>query len=69
MSDASRVRIEQAYSAAMPPELRPSPDELDCARLLLAAQWIGWSADWSPPPQHAQDWSAIAVELIARLGL
>jgi hypothetical protein len=68
-SDASRLRIEQAYSAAIPRELRPGPGDLDCARLLLAAQWIGWSVDWSPPTEHEQDWSAIAVELIGRLGL
>jgi hypothetical protein len=68
-SDATRLRIEQAYNAAIPPELRPHPHDLDCARLLFAAQWIGWSVDWSPPPEHAQDWSAIAVELIERLGL
>ena len=68
-SDAARLRIEDAYIAAVPPELRPSPEDLDCARPLLAAQWIGWSADWSPPPEHAQDWNAIAVGLIERLGL
>jgi Ser/Thr protein kinase RdoA (MazF antagonist) len=42
---------------------------LDCCRLHLALQWIGWSDDWSPPPQHAQDWLGEALEIAERLDL
>jgi hypothetical protein len=67
--DADRARIERAYVDACPAELRPRPDDLDFARLLLAAQWTGWSPGWSPPPQHRHNWQAVALELIERLGL
>lgn len=49
------------------------PDEaglrraLDCARLCLAVQWLGWSARWSPPPEQARDWLAEAREAAERL--
>jgi hypothetical protein len=64
-----RRRIEDAYLADCPPELQPSRDDLDFARLLLAAQWTGWSSVWSPPTEHRHDWKAIALGLIERLGL
>ncbi|MEO5575418.1 MAG: aminoglycoside phosphotransferase family protein [Gaiellaceae bacterium] len=66
---ARRMEIERAYLDACPPELRPGPGDLDYARLLLAAQWTGWSPGWSPPPEHRQDWAAVALELIGRLEL
>jgi hypothetical protein len=42
---------------------------LDCCRLHLAIQWLGWSNDWSPPAEHAQDWLAEALWLAERLEL
>ena len=42
---------------------------LDCCRLHYALQWLGWSVDWSPPPEHARDWVAEALGLGERLGL
>ena len=62
-------RIERSYVDACAPSLRPAPDDLDCARLLLAAQWLGWSSSWTPPPEHAHDWRAEAMTLIERLAL
>jgi hypothetical protein len=38
-------------------------------RLHLALQWLGWSADWRPPPEHAHDWLAEALEASRELGL
>jgi hypothetical protein len=32
-------------------------------------QWLGWAAEWSPPPEHAHDWLAEALTLGERLGL
>jgi thiamine kinase-like enzyme len=43
--------------------------ELDCARLHVAIQWLGWSPDWTPPPEHARDWRAELPRLVERAGL
>jgi hypothetical protein len=52
---------------------QPAPDEflaaLDCCRLHLAVQMLGWSPEWLPPPQHAQDWLGEALRLAEKLGL
>jgi len=42
---------------------------LDAAQLHLALQWLGWSPDWTPPPEHARDWLAEALSAGQRLGL
>jgi hypothetical protein len=42
---------------------------LDAAQLHLALQWLGWSRDWSPPPEHARDWVADAMTAAERLGI
>jgi len=42
---------------------------LDYCRLHLGMQWLGWSSEWSPPPEHAQDWLGEALSLAERLGL
>jgi hypothetical protein len=51
----------------------PAPDAflaaLDYCRLHLAVQWLGWSKDWTPPPEHAQDWLGEALGLAEKLGL
>lgn len=43
--------------------------DLNYCRLALAVQWLGWSRDWSPPSEHAQDWLGEATRLASRLGL
>ena len=71
-STAERRRIALAYGRSLPPHLRRAPDDLLDAlahcRLFLAVQWLGWSADWSPPTEHAHDWLADATALAAELG-
>jgi hypothetical protein len=48
----------------------PVPAEvLAAAQLHLAVQWLGWSSDWTPPPEHNHDWFAEALEAARRLGL
>jgi Ser/Thr protein kinase RdoA (MazF antagonist) len=51
----------------------PASDEflaaLDCCRLHLAVQWLGWAPEWSPPPEHAQNWLGEALCLAEQLGL
>jgi hypothetical protein len=40
---------------------------LDWCRLHHALQWLSWSADWSPPAAHAQDWRNEAQRLIEKI--
>jgi aminoglycoside phosphotransferase (APT) family kinase protein len=42
---------------------------LDRCRLHMALQWLGWSAEWTPPRDHARDWLGEAIELAEQLGL
>jgi thiamine kinase-like enzyme len=68
----TRVRLVDAYvqAAGALPWITPDFDEMmDCCRLHLAMQWLGWSPGWSPPAEHARDWLAEAFETGARLGL
>ncbi len=44
-----------------------APEALDAARLHLALQWLGWSADWTPPPEHSHDWLAEAFDAAEHL--
>ena len=69
-SDADRRRIAMAYREASADGL---DDEtfatgLEACRLHLALQWLGWSAVWSPPAEHRQDWLGEACRAAARLG-
>jgi hypothetical protein len=41
---------------------------LDCCRLQLAVQWLGWSHDWAPPPEHVHNWLTTASTLAHKLG-
>lgn len=43
--------------------------ELACCRLVLALRWLGWSQEWEPPPEHAQDWVRVAVAAAAEAGI
>ncbi len=43
--------------------------DLARCRLHLAFQWLGWSPDWRPPPEHAHDWIGEASTLVEELGL
>ncbi|MGH8542219.1 MAG: aminoglycoside phosphotransferase family protein [Gammaproteobacteria bacterium] len=69
--DTERETIVSAYLKALPAGLRPSPEALseglDRTRLLLAVQWLGWSPDWTPPPEHDHDWMATAMKLAETL--
>jgi hypothetical protein len=41
--------------------------DLDCCRLHLAITMLGWSDNWTPPPQHARNWLAEATRIADRL--
>jgi aminoglycoside/choline kinase family phosphotransferase len=68
-SEQERDQILDAYLAASPALLRLGVDDLLYARLLLAAQWIGWHDRWRPPPEQRHDWHRELAELVERLGL
>ncbi len=42
---------------------------LDYCRLHIAVQWLGWSSQWSPPPEHSHDWLSEAMHLAEKLKL
>jgi hypothetical protein len=54
--DAERTAIAAAYGAV-------AQRDLDACRLLLAIRWLGRRPGWRPPPEHARDWRAEALEL------
>jgi Phosphotransferase enzyme family len=70
-----RERLARAYAAGIAAVRGTAPDrqllaaELTRARLHLALQWLGWSADWVPPPEHAHDWLVEALAVAGELGL
>ena len=70
--EQERVRVERAYRDALPAERRPAAAELAealrSARLLVALQWIGWEARFTPPDQHAFDWLGEVQRLAAEPG-
>jgi hypothetical protein len=74
-SAPERIRLMAAYldgagdlAAAGRRDERLAAD-LACCRLHLALQWLGWSAEWRPPPQHAHDWLGEALTILRELGL
>ncbi|MFL5241588.1 MAG: phosphotransferase family protein [Gemmataceae bacterium] len=64
-----------AYHASLPADnpWRAKPEAmltaLEHCRLHLAIQWLGWSSDWSPPPEHKHNWLTEAIGAADRLGL
>lgn len=68
-SEQEREQILHAYLAESPALVRLEVDDLLYARLLLAAQWIGWHDRWLPPPEQRHDWHRELAELSQRLGL
>ena len=59
--DKERTTIESAYGDV-------SHDALEACRMHIAVQWLGWSADWTPPREHARDWLSEAFAAAERLG-
>jgi hypothetical protein len=49
-SDDNRAAMKTAYLETCIGMVRPTPRDIEFGRLLLAAQWAGWSDGWTPPP-------------------
>jgi len=70
-----RTALAMSYHAALDPqsEIWLPPDAflraLDCCRVQLAVQRIGWAEQWTPPAAHAQDWLGAALHAAARLSV
>src|SRR5262249_48956553 len=58
-SDEQKRALALAYRGRLepdqgwPPATEPFVAALDLCRLHLAVQWLGWSPDWSAPPNQA----------------
>ena len=57
-----REDLAGAYREALPPS-EGFEEALNCCRLHRAVQWLGWAPEWSPPPEHANDWLAEVLRL------
>lgn len=76
-TDAQRTAMALAYRDALRdldeigfavPEAEAFLSAIDDCRLHLAIQWLGWSANWTPPAEHAQDWLEEALSLAEKVG-
>lgn len=63
-----RAGIVAAYQE-QPGAASATAEQLDLARLVLAAQWTGWAEGWVAPPEHRHDWRREVCELVERLRL
>lgn len=67
-----RAALERTYRNRDPgswPDDAAFAAALECCRLHLALQWLGWGPDWSPEPRRATDWVASAKRSADRLGM
>jgi hypothetical protein len=73
--DAERLAIAGAYRDELDRQGMPWPDEgafveaLNCCRVQIAVQWLGWFGNRPAPAAHSQDWLEEAVSLAARLAV
>ena len=71
-TDEERSDIAQTYHQTLASEgvATPTPETylktLDCCLIQLAVQNLGWSASWTPPPEHAHDWLGEALRVCAK---
>ncbi len=72
---AQREALAHAYreAAAAGPAADMLPADfdaaLDCCRLHLAVQALGWEPGWQPPAEHRHDWLAESVRIAGELRL
>jgi aminoglycoside phosphotransferase (APT) family kinase protein len=66
------TRAYRAAAGASPDPIALPTDfdaALECCRLHLAVQWLGWDPEWVPPAEHRHDWLAAALDSARKLGL
>jgi len=70
-TSAQRDMIVRSYRDVIGPSLSEVDFKraLDACRFQMAVQWLGWSAGWRPPREHANNWLDEALAAAARLGL
>jgi aminoglycoside phosphotransferase (APT) family kinase protein len=74
-TEDERAEMAASYRAAAGQESPASsaPGDfmraLECCRLQLAVQRLGWARQWTPPATHRQDWLGEALGAADRLGL
>lgn len=61
LPDGGRDRIVAAYAGELGLDPGELAGDIECCRLLIAIQWLGWSDRWTPPPAGAHDWRDEAV--------
>jgi aminoglycoside phosphotransferase (APT) family kinase protein len=67
---AERDALAEAYRAAAGDMLPADFDTtLDCCRLHVSVQALGWDPNWQPPEQHRHDWLAESMRLADQLRL
>jgi hypothetical protein len=71
---AEKETMALAYYHALPVKTRLAQSwdafaqDLECCRLHQSLQWLGWSAEWTPPPEHAQNWLQEALRCCEAIG-
>ena len=74
-SEQFKVEMAMAYrdellcAGSYSPSMHELLRGVNLCRLHLAVQWLGWSADWTPPKDHRQDWLAEAVYAASQLSI
>jgi aminoglycoside phosphotransferase (APT) family kinase protein len=68
---AQRSALAHAYRDAAGADAAPADFDatLDCCRLHLAVQALGWDAEWQAPAEHRHDWLAEALQIAGDLRL
>lgn len=64
-----RAKLEAAYASGSGADPADLVAALAHCRLHRALQWLGWAAEWRPPPEHAHDWLGEALTLAEEVGL
>jgi aminoglycoside phosphotransferase (APT) family kinase protein len=70
-SDDERDRLTQVYldESACARSRAEALQDLECCRLHVAVQWLGWTEGWTPPPEHENNWLAEAVRAARQIGI
>jgi hypothetical protein len=69
LAAAYRASGQAGSEADWLPDGEPFGELLDCARLHLAVQWLGWAPDWRPPRSHRRNWVDEALAIAEELDL